>query len=48
MSECAQWEVRSNLALQLLNEAPPHEPSRRIVWEWEIDGLIEEFQEVLL
>jgi hypothetical protein len=32
--------------LALFDETSPHETSRRIVREWEVNGLVEEFEEV--
>ena len=41
-------EVSLELTAKLLDESLPHEPPRRVVWEGEIDGLVEELFEVFL
>ena len=48
MSKGAQWEVRLELTLVLLDEVSPHQPSCSVIWEGEVDGLGEELFEILL
>ena len=48
MSEGTKWEVIFDLSSIFFNESLPHESSGRVVWEWEIDGLVKELLEVLV
>ena len=47
VGKCTQREIRSQAATMGFNEASPHEPSGRVIGEWEVNSLVEKFKEIL-
>ena len=47
MGKCTQREIRSQAAAVRFDEASPHEPSGRVIGEWEVNSLVEKFKEIL-
>ena len=48
VSKGREREVRLDLGTVFLHEVPPHQPSRRVVREWEVNLLVKELFEFFL
>lgn len=47
MSKRTQREIGSQLTMMSFDEVSPHKSSSRVIGEWEVNGLVEKFEEIL-